>query len=109
MKRFILLSCYQNYKLTGAFKDSVASTVGYLPFDFRNQRWAENKSFQWKTMPVTFDMLPTLVEAGEVLGHVTSQRVWQLEFPEGIRSSHQVPIKLVKFLELDVLTTQWQI
>ena len=84
VKRFILLSCYQNYKLTGAFKDSVASTVGYLPFDFRNQRWAENKSFQWKTMPVTLDMLPTLVEAGEALGHVTSEASVATGIPEGI-------------------------
>ena len=60
-------------------------------------------------MPVTLDMLPTLVEAGEALGHVTSEASVATESLKVSQSSHQVPIKPVKFLELDVLTTQWQI
>ena len=83
VKKFILLSCYQNFKLTGLFKDSVASTVGYLPFDFRKQEWADKKSFQWKIMPINQDMLPELVEAGEKIGVVSKKASLETGIPEG--------------------------
>ena len=83
VKKFILLSCYQNFKLTGLFKDSVASTVGYLPFDFRKQEWADKKSFQWKIMPINQDMLPKLVEAGEKIGVVSNKASLETGIPEG--------------------------
>lgn len=83
VKKFILLSCYQNFKLTGLFKDSVASTVGYLPFDFRKQEWADKKSFQWKIMPINQDMLPELVEAGEKIGVVSNKASLETGIPEG--------------------------
>ena len=36
----LLLSGYLNFRLTGQFKDSIGSQVGYLPFDYRRHRWA---------------------------------------------------------------------
>ena len=41
--KFLLLSGYHNYQLTGCYTDSIASQVGYVPFDFKNLEWAQNK------------------------------------------------------------------
>ena len=38
--KFLLLSGYLNYRFTGRFVDSVASQVGYIPFDYKRGRWA---------------------------------------------------------------------
>jgi sugar (pentulose or hexulose) kinase len=72
-RHFLLLSGYLNYRLTGEFKDSTGSQVGYLPFDYKNHRWAGPRDFKWQTMPVTPSMLPELVSPGEILGYLTEE------------------------------------
>ena len=34
-RTYLLLSGYLNYRFTGRFVDSIASQVGYVPFDYR--------------------------------------------------------------------------
>ncbi|AXS81811.1 FGGY-family carbohydrate kinase [Marinobacter sp. Arc7-DN-1] len=72
-RHFLLLSGYLNYRLTGEFKDSTGSQVGYLPFDYKKHRWAGPRDFKWQTMPVTPSMLPELVSPGETLGYLTQE------------------------------------
>ena len=70
---FLLLSGYLNYRLTGEFRDSTGSQVGYLPFDYKKHRWAGPRDFKWQTMPVEPSMLPELVAPAETLGHLTDE------------------------------------
>ncbi|WP_449286963.1 FGGY-family carbohydrate kinase [Marinobacter sp. PE14] len=70
---FLLLSGYLNYRLTGEFRDSTGSQVGYLPFDYKKHRWAGRRDFKWQTMPIEPSMLPELVAPGENLGHLTEE------------------------------------
>ena len=72
-RHFLLLSGYLNYRLTGEFRDSTGSQVGYLPFDYKKHRWAGRRDFKWQTMPVKPAMLPELVAPGETLGHLTDE------------------------------------
>lgn len=76
--RFLLLSGYLNYRLTGQFRDSVASQVGYLPFDYKKQAWAGPRDFKWQAMPVKREMLPELVPPGEEIGTLTSDAIRHL-------------------------------
>ena len=71
--KFLLLSGFYTYKLTGRYQDSIGSIVGYLPFNFKKQRWAHRWDWKWQALPITKDMLPTLVKPGEVLGYITEQ------------------------------------
>jgi sugar (pentulose or hexulose) kinase len=72
-RHFLLLSGYLNYRLTGKFRDSTGSQVGYLPFDYKKHRWAGRRDFKWLTMPVEPPMLPELVAPGETTGHLTDE------------------------------------
>ncbi len=36
--KFLFLSGYINYRLTNSFVDSIGSTVGYVPFDYKKHR-----------------------------------------------------------------------
>ncbi len=83
--KFLLLSGYHNYQLTGCYTDSIASQVGYVPFDFEKLEWAQNKDWKWRAIPaICRDMLPQLVPAGETLGHVTTTASDQTGIPEGL-------------------------
>jgi sugar (pentulose or hexulose) kinase len=71
--KFLLLSGFFTYKLTGQFKDSVGSIVGYFPFDYKKQTWANTWSWKWQALPVQRSMLPSLVKPGETLGELTAE------------------------------------
>ena len=71
--KFLLLSGFFTYKLTGQFKDSIGSIVGYLPFDYKKQNWASRWDWKWLALPVKRSMLPTLVKPGEILGTITEK------------------------------------
>ena len=72
--KFLLLSGYLNYRLTGEYKDSKANQVGYIPFDYKKLDWANKFSWKWKVINVKKYMMPDLVDVGSVLGYVSSKR-----------------------------------
>lgn len=83
--KLLLLSGYHNYKLTGDYKDSVASQVGFIPFDFKQLQWAEAKDWKWRAIPsIKREMLPELVEAGGLLGHISSAAAAETGIPQGL-------------------------
>ena len=82
--KYLLLSGYLNYRLTGRFVDSVASQVGYIPFDYRRGRWAGAWNWKWQCLPLRRDMLPELVAAGTRLGGVSVEAARDMGIPEGL-------------------------
>ena len=82
--KFLLLSGFLTHKLTGEYKDSVGSIVGYLPFDYKKQNWASSWDWKWHALPVKRSMLPTLVKPGEVLGTITPEAAEQTGLKAGI-------------------------
>ncbi|HZZ00536.1 MAG TPA: FGGY-family carbohydrate kinase [Candidatus Baltobacteraceae bacterium] len=68
--KFLLLSGYLNYRLTGEFVDSIGSQVGYIPFDFKAMSWAKPGDWKWQALRVTPEMLPALVAPSATCGTV---------------------------------------
>ena len=83
-RHFLLLSGYLNYRLTGQFRDSTGSQVGYLPFDYKRHQWAGARDFKWQAIPVKRHMLPELVSPGSVIGHLTQDAAVHLGLPAGL-------------------------
>lgn len=82
--KYLLLSGYLNYRFTGRFVDSVASQVGYVPFDYKKGRWAAKHDWKWQAMPIKPSMLPELVPAGTVIGRVNADVALATGIPAGL-------------------------
>lgn len=67
--KYVLISTYLNYRLTGELKDSVASQIGHIPFDSKHRKWAK-RSLARCVFDIPMKMLAPLVEVGEELGTV---------------------------------------
>lgn len=82
--KYLLLSGYLTYRLTGKFTDSIGCQVGYLPFDYRKQRWASENDWKWQAVPVRREQLPELVPPGSRLGAITAEASRATGIPEGL-------------------------
>ncbi len=82
--KFLLLSGYLSFKLVGSMVDSVGSQVGYIPFDYKKHRWANNLSWKWKAVAIPRDKLPALISQGSPLGEISKEAAAATGIPEGI-------------------------
>ena len=82
--KYVQVSGFLNYRLTGVPFDSVASMVGHVPMDFRKRRWARPKSLYGKLFPVEEEKLYALMEAGEQGGAITAEAALVTGLAEGI-------------------------
>ncbi|HEX5686417.1 MAG TPA: FGGY-family carbohydrate kinase [Ideonella sp.] len=71
--KVLLVSGWLNFRLSGRYADSVASQVGYLPFDFKRQQWAGERDWKWQALTVRRDWMPELLPAGETIGGLTRE------------------------------------
>lgn len=81
--KFLLLSGYLTYRLSGEYKDSVGCTVGYFPFDYKSHKWAGKSDWKWQAANIDKSMLPELVKPGELLGHINAQAAKHTGLIEG--------------------------
>ena len=73
--------------MTENFNDSIESQIGYVPFDYRKQRWdnATNLlNFSAKLYPVETDKLPELVPPGSKLGDISKKAAIETGLPVGL-------------------------
>ena len=82
--KLLLLSGFLNHRLTGTFRDSVASQIGHLPFNFRRLRWSRMGELSARLFPVEPAKLPDLVPAGSPLGAITAPASRATGLPEGL-------------------------
>jgi sugar (pentulose or hexulose) kinase len=82
--KYLLLSGYHTYRLTGEYRDSIGSQVGYIPFDYKRLQWCKDSDWKWRLSPVTREMLPELVPPGEVLGQITKRAAEETGIPTGL-------------------------
>ncbi len=82
--RYLFLSGYLNFRLTGNFSDSVGSQVGYVPFDYRRQTWSRSLNWKWQALGMDRDKLPELVPTGGILGKVSAKAAEESGIPFGL-------------------------
>lgn len=82
--KYLFLSGYLTYRLVGRFVDSVGAQVGFVPFDYKAQRWSKPWDWKWKAVPVQPYMLPELIEPGQPLGAITRIASEQTGIPHGL-------------------------
>lgn len=82
--KYLQVSGFLNYRLTGNFYDSVASQIGHLPFDYKKQAWAGTHQLSYKLFPIEKDKLPGLLQPGEVLGRISAEAEKHCGIKKGI-------------------------
>jgi sugar (pentulose or hexulose) kinase len=80
--KFLFLSGYLIYRLTGNFIDSYAAQVGYVPFDYKNCRWCKKGDWKWQAFPIDEAKLPELTSPGGELGRISKQASQATGLPE---------------------------
>jgi len=82
--KYVLLSGYLTYRLTGRFVDSVGCQVGYIPFDYKKQDWEAPWGWKWQAVPVDKALLPDLVPVAAPLGVITPEAAAATGLPAGL-------------------------
>jgi len=82
--KYLFLSGYLTYMLTGEFTDSVGCTVGYVPFDYKKQEWANEGHMNFKMFPVEREKLPQLVKPSGTLGYISKTASEKSGIPHGL-------------------------
>lgn len=71
--KYVFLSGYLTYMLTGNFHDSVGCQVGYLPFDYKSLHWSNKFDWKWQAVPIEPSKLVHLIPPGSFLGEISPQ------------------------------------
>mgnify|MGYP001765605767 FL=1 len=82
--KFMYLSGYLTYRLTGHYVDSVGSQVGYLPFDYKGLRWAGKYDWKWQAVPMDPSILVELIPPTRPLGEITREVAEATGIPAGL-------------------------
>ncbi len=82
--KYLFLSGYLTYRLTGRFVDSAACQVGYMPFDYKKLRWAGRSDWKWQAVPMDPALLPDLIPPAGVLGEITPEAAEATGIPAGL-------------------------
>lgn len=84
-KKYVNISTYLIYKLTGVLADSPSSMTGHYPIDFKHRRWYKKGALKGDIFGIHPRMLPELRQPGEVLGIIKDSIADEVGLPHGIK------------------------
>jgi sugar (pentulose or hexulose) kinase len=82
--KYLYLSGYLTYRLTGHFADSIGCQVGYMPFDYKRLQVSLPWDWKWQAVPMDPAMFPELIPPSELLGTITAQAAEETGIPAGL-------------------------
>jgi len=82
--KFIFISGYLNFKLTGKLIDSTANMVGHIPFNSRTRTWMGKHELGRCIFNIENEKLIDLLEPGETMGRITEASARATGIPEGL-------------------------
>lgn len=102
--KYVMLSTYLNYLLTGNLVDSYANQIGHVPFDYKNTCWLLGNSLTRFLYDVPNDKLCDLVSPGDIIGKITKEVSEKTSIPEGLELIAGGSDKACETLGLSVIT-----
>jgi len=82
--KFLFISGYMTFMLTGNIIDSVANMIGHIPFNSKTRTWMDKNELNRCIFNIGTEKLSDLIEPGETLGYITSLASLQTGIPEGL-------------------------
>jgi len=82
--KYVYLSAYMNYRMTGLLKDNTANQIGHMPFNYKTRKWEGKYALKAQFFQIEREKLVDLVPSATVLGTVTKQAAKETGLPEGL-------------------------
>jgi sugar (pentulose or hexulose) kinase len=83
-EKYLMLSGFLIYRLSGRFVDSTGSMVGFFPFNYKKHQYSKPRSINYKMFPVERKKLANLVYPSEKIGEITPEAYQQTGIPVGL-------------------------
>ena len=84
-KKYVNISTYLIYKITGQLSDSAASLTGHFPIDFKNRKWYGPKALKGVIFGIPKNMLFPLKQPGEEIATISDALADLVGLPRGIK------------------------
>jgi len=84
--KYVPISTYLHYLLTGELKEVASNCAGHYPIDFKKKQWyaKPEKHLTGQIFNLTRDLLPEIVKEGTQIGCLTKQASSDMGLPEDI-------------------------
>lgn len=104
--KFMMISTYITFLLTGEYADSPCSQAGHLPIDFKKGKWYKNadKHLKGQIFNVPNKKLCRLVPVGNVIGTITEKASRETGLPVGLKMFSGGSDKSAETLGLGVIS-----
>ena len=83
--KYVNISSYLTYKLTGNLVDSASSVTGHYPINFKKRKWYRQGAMKGRIYGIPSSMLCELKQPGEVLGVISDKFAREVGLPCGIK------------------------
>ena len=83
--KYVNISTYLTYKITGSLCDSSASLTGHYPINFKTRKWQGEKAMKGIIFGIPARMLFPLKQPGEIVGVITDEIAEATGLPKGIK------------------------
>ena len=84
-KKYVNISTYLIYRMTGNLCDSLSGMTGHYPIDFKNKRWHAPGALKGGIFGIPNRMLCELKNPGELLGVISDEVSDKVGLPRGIK------------------------
>lgn len=84
-KKYVNISSYLTYKLTGNLCDSVSCMTGHYPLDFAKRCWLKQGALKAGIYGIPLKMLCELKQPGDLLGIIKDSLADECGLPRGIK------------------------
>lgn len=85
VKKYVNISTYLTYKITGNLVDSAASMTGHYPINYKKKKWYSKNALKGRIFGIESKLLPEIKNPGEVLGCIKDELADELNIPRGIK------------------------
>lgn len=83
--KYVNISTYINYRLTGELADSPGGLTGHFPLHFRKLQWYKEGAMKGRIFGIPNRMLPKIVPPGDEIGILLDSVADQVGLPRGLK------------------------
>ena len=85
VEKYVNISTYINFKLTGELADCPGGMTGHYPLYYKKGVWYKEGAMKGRIFGIPNRMLPKLVKPGDVIGYLTDEVADMCGLPKGLK------------------------